>query len=146
MNMTKANKQSRWERAFRKGAFLIFREKHGNRYFNAGSVEEAGKVCLKVLKERHGSWWENDEECEVFIPSLTRDQVIELPDGRVKDAAVTEWKEWEKVSKLGQVHKLFCDACSAALKNKDGEAAIELLFSRRDYEYENVEITYFEKV
>lgn len=57
-----------------KGRILVFREKHGNRYFLAETKEQVYDACLKILKERA---WMFAEPKEPELEDEHQDMVFE---------------------------------------------------------------------
>jgi hypothetical protein len=88
-------------------------------------------------------YWDKNPHEDPTKPSLGRHEVDALRDGPVKSAAVQEWEEYEMTVKVNEVHAAFIAEVEAALKNDD-DYAVSLVFERRDYEYEGVEVNYLE--
>jgi hypothetical protein len=90
-----------------------------------------------------------DEDWEVYSdlvgleepkkPSMSLEQIAQLPEGRVRSAAEEEHKEYEtdlEEYKLSKEQKKLYDLA----KKGDANAAQTLLTRRRDYEYETWQI------
>lgn len=131
---------------FKPNTILIFKEKHGNRYFHVNSVDDAGKVCRKILKERHGIYWKNKiSSFNISKPIISYEEAISLPECDIKNTVLNEYEKYNKLKIQYEKDVLFSKQVEDVINNNDNYS-IELIFSRKDYEYEDVEIEYFEFV
>jgi hypothetical protein len=119
---------------------LVFKEKHGDRYFDASTSEKELDVYLKVAKERiKDSYW-YDTDCLVpNEPEISKEQIAKMKDSGLKTAAIQEWRIYETnlsyVKECEQTEKLI-----KLVKKGDKQAAKTLIQNRRDGEYEGFEI------
>lgn len=135
--------------------FIAFEEKHGTRYFDAGSGQLLCQACLKILCDRHneenGSWRAGSVVVTVYeeaVAGLTKpdhpeDRINELPPS-LRDRMQEAWKSYKKE------HCFYSDEVATgklivrAIKEMDPVIAYTVIQSRRDHEYEGYEIYYME--
>ena len=126
------------------GTLMIFEEKHGTRYFAAGSIKEAGKVCRKILKERHGEYWEKEPQMTAKEPEFKKENIPSLPKS-LQEEARRQWSEYESELNWYNREVKFVKKVEEVLKT-DSDYAVSLVISRSDYEYETVRFDMLEDV
>jgi hypothetical protein len=118
-----------------KGTILVFREKHGDRYFMADSREALGEACFKVFKERFDEGWYASDFDEPEKPEVTRDELGSLPP-KLQQAARDEIVSYERMMAGYKKQQEFAKAITGAVANGDRAVAIRVIESRGGYEYE----------
>lgn len=110
------------------GTFLIFSEKHGERYFDTSTPDLTAAAVLKIARERYDEgWYDTAEDLE------PRDQ----PD-LFREEKPTEKMIFAKYLKIAEeTPRLNCYAARTLLSR---------MMMRTDYEYEGVEYGLFESV
>jgi hypothetical protein len=131
--------------SFAPGSILVFKERDCTRMFAASTLELAGKACLKILSERI-KWYDYYSDGKPKLPPITRAMAEALPVSRAREVAFEELREYEVCRKTYEKGEHFFAAVKLAREKKDFMLAIALVFSRRDYEYEEVAEEIFEKV
>lgn len=119
---------------------LVFKEKYGDRYFDASTPEKELDAYLKIAKQRikDGYWY--DIDCVVpEEPEISKEQIAKMKDSGLKTAAIQEWENYEYnlryLKECEETEKLI-----KLVKKGDKQAAKTLIWSRRDGEYEGFEI------
>lgn len=124
---------------------LIFKEKHGNRYFDASTVEAIDKACKKILRERLNEGWYEPYNPGKNIKTLDEAIIAQLPAEyqeveREKIANKLAYeKEFEKDKQfLAEVK----ECIESPIKiNKNGYClSYRLIYIRRYCAYENFEL------
>jgi len=133
-------------RNFEPGMILLFKEKHGTRYFDASTEELAGKACLKILEERLKEDYECFGEEKPEMPKLTKEQVDAFPESWAKTAGVKELEEYKYRLKEYNKYISFLSDVKKAIKTNDYKLAIELIWSRKEWEYEGVDVDCLEEI
>lgn len=127
---------------------IVFKEKHGNRYFDAATDEKLHAAALKVLRDRFNIGW--------YYPpaSLKEDpmaKIAELEEALkvLKDSDLIkqtkkkiEQTKREIMSRKEQVLEWL--TIQKALEESNGKLAYQVLNFRRDYEYEEFDFEYLE--
>jgi len=127
---------------------LVFKEKHGERYFSAATHEQIGRACLKILKERLKEGWYGTDEKGIPPLELELAQYEEDLKGVKHDLCQKDVQnridnvkheiEWKKMR-----IKFFIQT-KEVVKRKDWRQAWWLIWNRRDGEYEGAEIIHLE--
>lgn len=133
---------------------LVFKEKHGTRYYYAGTPEATYNAALSVLNDRFGvtrPWFDVEQELERLRkhppapPYPANFDVKTLPEAlRMEakkqmlrhDQAVRAWKQEEAM--LVRIQQ--------ALKQQDARLAYLALYLNRDGEYEGMEFRYLSNI
>lgn len=111
------------ERQLASSGILIFKEKHGTRYFVCNTKADFCKAAMKVLRDRlESNYWYHDDELE--------------PEEIAKQEAAAYAGVVYRQPKLCK-DKTRATKISTA---NDCEAAYEFLYDRADCEYEHMEI------
>lgn len=117
---------------------IVFKEKHGNRVFDASTNAQLHAACLKVVTERlkEGCWYIKPEfpPCKL---GMTEEQINNLPEGKVKKDAQKEWAAFQEEAKhiLGEIAEF--EAFKKIVEEKNGKLAYHhVICSRSSYEYE----------
>ena len=125
---------------------LVFREKHGNRYFHVPTENHLYAACLSVLKDRFEDDWyydpyrEKRDSWDPEPPQMTTEEIENLPEGSIRVAARqqhSKYAEWARERDDG--HKEYV-RIKEAVENRDGMEAYAILRSRSDGEYEGFTI------
>ncbi len=127
--------------------FIVFNEKHGDRYFRAGTPEETLGSFLQILTERFGpdgDWGSVDDQIadmdtvnswDPAKPEYDAEGIDDLPES-LREAArenLGKYNQWEESEKK-ELEML--TLIKKAIDEQDGEAAYLAMHLRRDYEYE----------
>lgn len=126
---------------------IIFKEKHGDRYFDASTPEKLNAACFKILKERfeNGEYeWLSEEEPEA-INILTDEQIEALPTERLKNDELRRKKNYEQEYKWRKQEKDMFKEIASCVKSESKQYAYNLLYERKGGEYENFEIETLEE-
>lgn len=125
---------------------LVVKEKHCTRYMKAGTVEELYVSALKLVNERIDpdyQWYYKPDKPDTENV-LSEEQIKALPEGRVKDLAVKEFKNVKYDFAQYEDDLAFWNAVQECIKKSDGKLAYALLMNHRDYEYESIEFVNLE--
>ncbi len=140
-SQTKKNKEEEKQR------IIIFKEKHGNRYFDASTEEKLHIAALKVLKERFESGWYYEPE----EPQGVEEEITGLRTSLevVKDSYLREQIERKLKHVEGQMpsyleYKREWETIQKALEENDGNLAYWVLQQRIDCEYEEYDFEWLE--
>lgn len=125
---------------------VVFKEKHGDRYFVVNSPDALYRVSLEVLKERYNNEWYNwmkdhkpYEGTNTVRPTYTLAEVNALPESmsNEKEKMTKEINKWAKEDKeAAEIRETFT-SIEKAISEKDGQAAYSILSELKDGEYEN---------
>ena len=125
---------------------LVFKEKHGDRYFNIPDDKTLFRVSLKILTERFeaGYWYyKPGDEDKPKAPDFTKEQVAAMPDSLREGATKKlvsyqgELRRWERDSEdFNNVKK--------AVETKDGRLAWQCLLDYSDGEYQRCSLEQLE--
>lgn len=119
---------------------VVLKEKHGDRYLAAPTLDDFYSQCLSIVKSRHEEecWYDYDSDIPES-PALTKEQVKALKDGCIKQAAEEEWERYEQAIKQAESNKEERTMLKLALAG-DGLMAALFLKGRSDGEYEGFEL------
>ncbi len=115
---------------------LVFREKHGDRYFRASTPEEIQESCLKVLRERF-----EEEEAWCYPPNEVRsvepmsDEIIATLPEEYRKIENERKRVYEKDCKRFEQEKKWYEAVKLEVNIPVG-LAYKLLRWRCGYQYE----------
>src|SRR6478736_5758639 len=116
---------------------IIFKEKHGDRHFDASTTKKVWAACLKILKERldDGYWY------YVGTPPsaddiLTEEQITQLPTENLQVEQSQKRKAYLRAQKSYEREVKFLEDAKQAVETGDGKIAYRLLLNRLDAEYE----------
>lgn len=117
---------------------LVLREKHGNGYFLVQTDEELLQVAKMVVAGRKRQRWYGEPRAAVEL-DFTAEDIEKMPKSlqkvaREKLAEVRERQEWTEEE--AEVWELV----EASEKDESGVLAYEVLWRRREYEYEGFKI------
>lgn len=114
---------------------LIFKEKHGDRYFNADTDEARARAFYRILKERNtdGYWYYRNYESATLplsaenasIMALTDEQIKALPVSVATDLKAKRTKlvrKAERYAEEKQEEDEWFDALDFLLKHSEDEA------------------------
>lgn len=123
---------------------LIAHEKHGRRYFDASTPELLAENSLKLLKERWEEDWYWLESPPEGKDILSEDQIAALPTEKLRDLANQERNEYLEEVRLWKIeeeeYNSIKHCAEGGAENNFKNRAWKLLYSRRRYEYEKVEL------
>ena len=141
----------RIEPRIKTGVFLIFEEKHGNRYIDASNKEVFFKGVLKILKERSadGYWYDSGiKPPDLVTPDI--EDIEKLPKttvfDKLKKDAILSYYMYEKDYIKYYAEKELLNRIQYALDNNNGMAAYIILELQSKGEYEGFNWESFEKV
>lgn len=126
---------------------LIFKEKHGNRYFVINSFQEQLNVAFKIVKERmNNNEYPSSDEAEQFIARVREEegQVAEALTSlsKVKGAAIAQTSQdlQNRLIKLNRTimeHQMYLGMLQKIEQDKEPTVNfVKFLYERRDFEYE----------
>ncbi len=121
---------------------LAFREKHGTRYFWALTQEQLYKHCLTILTNRFEQGWyycPTDKETQ---PEISLEQIEQLPEGTIKNAALKQYKNWERTRQANKDAREDYELIKYAIEAQNGQQAFWSLDTRSDHEYERMQRIY----
>ena len=126
---------------------LVFKEKHGERYFNVPNDDALFAACLKVVTERlkDGYWYNEPDGVVPQAPDFTKDQVASMPESMRSDA-------YKKLRAYDQALSSFNEEIAdhakikKAVDEKNGRLAWGIIRDRGRYEYEGYDLERFESV
>jgi hypothetical protein len=119
---------------------IIFKEKHGDRYFDASTPELLHKACLKIFKERLAEgWYEGYAYPELQKPTMTIQESL-THDKKIQAVVEDQWREYNNV--LRGINKQAQEKAyiEKVVAEDSGEKAHKFLNHRSHYEYESYEI------
>ncbi len=128
---------------------LVEETKYGTFYWRADTPEVFAQNCIGILQERFNDGWYPELE-EVEVPAeLTQEQMDELPHKVVEDYLKT-LEQAKKEFAAEQKYRKWYNKMLTVIANNDTSGrthlgnfiplAYDLLYARRDYEYEDVHI------
>lgn len=130
-------------------SIICFKEKHGDRCFDASTSDLLNKAALKILKERFEEHWYNAPQHPGEPPAewhLTKEQFEALPTENLKNNAIFAAQKYTKqLDYYNRELKVF-DAIKRCIEQNDGELAYRILCRHRNGEYEDFEIIKLETV
>jgi len=108
-----------------KNRILIFKEKHGDRYFYVPTPDDLHKAAIKVFKERvkEGYWYYFDVK-EPLKPDISREDGLKFKAFYERDL-----KYYNEILKEKKLYE-------NALNDTTGEIVWKFLRQRQDNEYE----------
>ncbi len=131
-----------------KDTLLVFREKHGNRYFLVPTIKELYAAALKVITERFEEEWFYEPDPIEITPSddLTKADLERIAKYSYGEEFVKAYKSYteqkaEYDRDLAEYRRL-----EQAVKDEDGRMAWAILQERKDWEYENYSLESLEDV
>lgn len=134
---------------------VVFKEKHGDRYFVVNSPDALYRASLEVLKERYNNEWYNwmkdhkpYEGTNTVRPTYTLAEVNALPESmsNEKEKMTKEINKWAKEDKeAAEIRETFT-SIEKAISEKDGQAAYSILSELKDGEYEGFQVIETQKV
>lgn len=116
---------------------LLLKEKHGDRAFDATTVEALHKSALAIVKERLNEQWYYEPENDSTPPEMTEAAIAALPNGPIKQAGLLAWVRYKTELQEYKIAQGDWQLVQDAIKNNDGKAAWDIIRSRQDHEYEN---------
>jgi len=121
-------------------SILVFKEKHGERYFLVPTVEALQKAALKVALERNeeGYWYDFDEEAPVE-PKIKLEDAGKFGDN-IASAVSREWRDYEYKVRSYKQSLCLKNMLDKIVKEKDGATALTLLQEMSEGEYEGFEV------
>jgi len=129
-----------------KPQLLVFKEKHGERYFHVPDDAALFKAALKVLSERfeEGCWYYKPED-KPEPPDVTEAQIETLPKS-LQAAAMQKRREYNNKLRDYQFELEIFELIEKAIEKKDGRAAWRILKDRAEGEYEGCDLERYESV
>lgn len=116
---------------------LVFKEKHGDKYYYANTYEQLKKVSLEVLAERLSYWyitkWGIPTELDYSFEDIDK-----LPETFRHDAKL-KLKENKKRIKEATDNNRIYEAAVRAVDEQNGDLAWTIIQNRTEYEYEEFE-------
>jgi hypothetical protein len=122
-------------------SIIIFKEKYGNRYFDASTEKLRNAACLKILKERfEGFWYDYSNEKPSDKNILSDEQIAQLPTENLKTQESRKRKDYLKDLREYDDEVSFHKKAKLAIDSQDSQSAYYLLLQRDDGEYEGFDI------
>ena len=129
-----------------KPSVLIFKEKHGSRYFSVTNDKELFAVALKVLTERFkDGYWYYAPGFTHTKPDFTEEQIKAMPLS-LREEAWKKFNAYKTAVRQYELERSDYDAIVKAVNTKDGKAAWDCLRNHNDGQYEGYEIEGFESL
>jgi len=125
---------------------LVFKEKHGERYFYIPDDKALFAVALKIVSERfeEGYWYpEPGVEDKPAAPDYTKEQIATLPESMQKTATATLAAYERSLREYNGLVDEF-KRIEKAVEEKDGQAAWQIIRERQRAEYEGYDLEHFE--
>jgi hypothetical protein len=124
---------------------LIWKSKHGDLYYDASTSEALRASALEILKMNFEVGWypsytHPDDSEWVKKPELSQEQIDDLPDGEIKEAAIKQAKDYHRSLAEFMENEKFLTQVRKSLEENDGDLALSLLKRRNGYEYECFDI------
>lgn len=130
-----------------KPLIIVWEYKHGSTYHLATTIAELDKIALWHIKNRiENNYIFNPDVDEPRKPSMNEEEVLKLPDGVVQRTAIAEQNAYKQLMQRWQDRKLQWAALNNAIATSNAEVAWQILSSRCNYEYENMEAVIPNKV
>jgi len=125
---------------------LVFKEKHGDRYFHVPDDAALFAAALSVLTERkkEGYWYYKPEK-KPEPPDVTEEQVATLPKS-VQVNATVKIRAYKDALRRYEEEVEDFEEIERAVREKDGRAAWQILSDHGDGEYEGYDLERYEKV
>jgi len=124
-------------------AIIIFKEKHGERIFDASTYASKCNACLQIFNERYkeGYWYDKPEDLgeAPTQPDITREQANGMQDQTLKASILKRWTDYERQLKQHTEDLKSAKAAQEIYEDQDAVRAYNYLKSRADYEYEGFE-------
>jgi hypothetical protein len=123
---------------------IVFKEKHGDRYFRFDTLAAVQATALSVLKDRVDVGY-------IYKPNpvdpigFTEEDIKNYPDA-LKVEAYTKFRNYVRQKEWFDIVNEDYNLSKYALFNNDGKVAWNVIRNRQDYEYESYYLENFEKV
>lgn len=128
-------------------SIIIFKEKYGDRYFDASTEKLKFAACLKILSERFEDHLYDASKEEASDKNiLSEEQIAQLPTDNLKTQELRKRKEYLKELRRYKEDVKFYNDVKLAIKSGDGKSAYYLLLQRDGGEYEGFDIEDLEEV
>lgn len=129
---------------------LIFKEKYGDRYFDASTPEARDAACFKILSERFNDSWydwmdEDMEEVDDGDKILTEEQIDALPTQVLRLSEAKRREKHLRAVRIWQENKDIYAKIKDCVENKNISAAYKILLCQSDGEYECLELENLEE-
>ena len=124
---------------------LVFEEEHGSRRYHIPDDATLFKASLKVLTERNeeGYWYPEPEGEAPTPPDVKEADIPNLPKS-LQDAARKQIRTYLESKRDYDKERVEYDAIQKAIESEDGRAAWDILYDRRDAEYEGVTLEHYD--
>lgn len=122
---------------------IIFKEKHGDRYFRFNSFEAVQETALSILKDRMDLYIYEPDPVDPI--DFTEEDIKNYPES-LKKEAYTKFRNYVRGKEWFDTINDDYLLGKYALANKDGKVAWNVIRNRQDHEYENYHLENFEKV
>lgn len=97
------------------------------------------QLCLNIIQDRSYAHWFDEAIIEIDKPQFTKEQISQMRDGSVKQAALDEWEDYKNQILRQQRKRFEFELLQQALRG-DGESAYTFLRCRQDFKDEQIEI------
>jgi len=130
------------KREHRPGVLVCY-EKHATVLYWAVTQEQLYKHALDILTDRFQNGWYYSPELDNSDPEIPYHQIDEMPEGSIKKAAITAYRNWQRRKKQNIDARDDYKAIKYTVESsKDGEEAWFWLRNMNDGEYERIELVY----
>jgi len=121
---------------------LVFKEKHGDHYFDASSLDAFLLSCLITVKRRleEGCFYNTWSFDEVKKPDLSEDFILSLPASETKKNLRKAWDEYRESIKETQENNDLVELAELAVETNDPYLAWRVLNERKEGQYEGFSI------
>lgn len=125
-------------------SLLVFKEKHGERYFHVADDDAVYRVALHVLigRQKEGYWYGAPTRVPK-PPDVTAEGVEQLPEslrGPARRMLLTYKKELAEFTARTEEYARI----QGAITDRNGKDAWDILMARGDYEYEGFSLEHYE--
>ena len=134
---------------------IVVREKHGDRYFKADTLEAACQAALHLLRERYGPGGDYGhvddfiaefEEDQITKPDIEKDQISSIQSETLRKQAEEMWETYERRKSQNDEYLRMMKHVQKARVENDQIRALYAFWLLRDGEYEGWDFEYLEKI
>jgi hypothetical protein len=122
---------------------VVFKEKHGERYFLIRNQEDFAAAALTLIKDRHDQGWFRYLEGKPERPIPPKTSLEDAEAGKFDPQICKEvkelWRQYANALKQNEIEDEERVLIAKALKG-DAVAAVRYICSRQKYEYEGFEV------
>lgn len=125
---------------------LVFKEKHGERYFYIPDDAALFGACLKVVTERlEQDWYPEPDGVVPKAPDFTREQIATLPES-MRAEATAKLRAYDRDVEAFNEELADFAKIKKAVDEKNGRLAWGIIRDRARAEYEGYDLERFETI